>query len=84
MPKNTSVVLGEHFEAFVGAQVAAGRYGSTSEVLRAALRLLEEHENDVAAIRAALIAGEQSGPTRPADRAAFLMAMKEKHAGEAT
>lgn len=41
MPKNTSVTLGNHFAGFVEPQAAEGRYGSTSEVVRADLRLLE-------------------------------------------
>ena len=58
--KNTSIVLGDHFEEFINAQIASGRYGSASEVIRASLRLLEEHETRNEKLRQALIDGEQS------------------------
>jgi antitoxin ParD1/3/4 len=61
MSKNTSIVLSEHFQTFIEGQVADGRYGSVSDVVRAGLRLLEDRETRLAALRAALIEGEESG-----------------------
>lgn len=67
MSKNTSVTLGDHFESFISRQIKAGRYGNASEVVRASLRLLEEHEQRVEALRNALVDGEASGDAGPLD-----------------
>ncbi len=61
MSKNTSITLGSHFDGFITTQLEEGRYGNASEMVRAGLRLLEEHENKVAALRQSLIEGEESG-----------------------
>jgi antitoxin ParD1/3/4 len=61
MAKNTSISLGDHFEGFISRQIESGRYGSASEVVRASLRLLEEHELRIGTVRQALIDGENSG-----------------------
>jgi antitoxin ParD1/3/4 len=77
-PKNTSVSLGDHMLGFAQQQVASGRYNSTSDVVRAGLRLLEEHESKVQALREALIAGENSGESTPFDFDAFIAAKRAK------
>ncbi|MGL4438101.1 MAG: type II toxin-antitoxin system ParD family antitoxin [Bosea sp. (in: a-proteobacteria)] len=79
MARNTSISLGEHFASFIDRQVQAGRYGSASDVVRAGLRLLEEHEAGVKALQDALIAGEVSGAPRPFDSDAFLKRMRTAH-----
>lgn len=61
MSKNTSISLGEHFEIFISKKVGSGRYHSASEVIRAGLRLLEEEEKKVEAVKYALELGEKSG-----------------------
>jgi antitoxin ParD1/3/4 len=84
MPRNTSVTLGEHFEGFITKQLEEGRYESKSEVVRAAMRLLEEHEQKVIALRQALIEGEQSGEPVPFSMTSIIEeARKEAEAGDA-
>lgn len=81
MSRNTSLTLGDHLVDFVDQQVARGRYGSASEVVRAGLRLLEEQEAQLAALRAALVEGETSGAARPLDVEALLKARRSARAG---
>jgi antitoxin ParD1/3/4 len=54
----TSLSLGEHWEAFIKHEVGSGRYGSASEVVRDALRHMEEHNARLAALRLHLAEGE--------------------------
>jgi antitoxin ParD1/3/4 len=61
MQKSTSFVLGEHFDGFIAKEIREGRYSSASEVIRAGLRLLEEREQKIALLQAALNEGEESG-----------------------
>ena len=55
----TSLSLGEHWEVFIKNEVASGRYGSASEVIRDALRHMEERNSKLAALRAHLAEGEE-------------------------
>lgn len=58
--KNTSISLGSYFDDFVSSQVSAGRYKNISEVIRAGLRLLEDEEHKMIALRAAIQNGIDS------------------------
>ena len=61
MGRNTSISLGNYFDEFVQGRITAGRYNNASEVVRAALRLLEEEENRVIALKKAIKDGIDSG-----------------------
>ena len=78
MAQNTSISLGDHFGAFIARQISQGRYGSASEVVRAGLRQLEEHETQLATLRAALEDGENSGASASFDVDAFLKIKRQK------
>jgi antitoxin ParD1/3/4 len=67
MARNTSVTLSDHFRALVDELVGSGRFGSASEVVREGLRLVEERERRLQALRQALIEGEESGSAGPLD-----------------
>lgn len=66
----SSYVLGSHFEKFVRKQVKTGRYASASEVVRDALRLMEERETarwrTIEDARDMIRAGMESGEGIPA------------------
>ncbi|MEQ8478449.1 type II toxin-antitoxin system ParD family antitoxin [Fulvivirga sp.] len=79
MGKNTSIALGDHFENFISATVSSGRYNSASEVIRAALRLLEEQEEKKKMLTKALIEGEESGLVDNFDPQLLLEELHSKH-----
>lgn len=76
--KNTSISLGSYFDQFVSSQVSAGRYKNVSEVIRAGLRLLEDEENKVIALRAAIQKGIDSGIAYDFDPKKHLQELKAK------
>jgi len=59
--KNTSITLGEHFDQYIAEQLASGRYRTASELIRESLRMHEEREVRIAAMRAAIEEGIASG-----------------------
>ncbi|OBI79369.1 type II toxin-antitoxin system ParD family antitoxin [Mycobacterium sp. E740] len=65
MGRNTSFSLDDHYKAFIEDEVASGRYRSASDVVRTALRLLEDRETRLRALRQSLIVGERSGDSTP-------------------
>ena len=79
MPRNTSVMPGDNFNDFIARAVESGRYASTSDVLRAGLRILEREEQRLDRLRAEIIKGEESGFTEDFDFDNFLSEMNAKH-----
>ncbi len=76
--KNTSISLGDYFENFVRTQVSIGRYKNVSEVIRAGLRLLEDEENKVVALRRAIQEGLDSGIAHDFDAKTNLQELKSR------
>jgi antitoxin ParD1/3/4 len=76
MSKNTSISIGQHFDSFIQNQINTGRYASTSEVVRAGLRLLEQEEEKLKLLRQALVEGEQSGWVENLDTEKFKTGLK--------
>ena len=79
MAKNTSILLGDHFEKFINNEVSSGRYGSASEVVRTALRMLETEEQKKVALINALITGEKSKRVENFDPKKHLANLHRKH-----
>ena len=80
--KTTTVALGPHFEDFIQANILSGRYNNASEVVRSGLRLLEAEEQKIAAFRAAIDEGLNSGIVEDFDPEAYLQEMKARKHGE--
>ena len=69
MSRNPSVSLRAHQQEFIAELVKSGRYQGVSDVVRAALRLLEEQEERhrayIARLEKAVEEGLASGPAVP-------------------
>ena len=78
MGRNTSVILGEHFDDFIKSEIDSGRYKSASELIRSGLRLLEVEKQKILAINEALIVGELSGEAMEFDNEKFKRKMLKR------
>jgi antitoxin ParD1/3/4 len=76
MGKNTSITLGSYFDQFIQSTLSAGRYKNASEVVRAGLRLLEEEEQKIQALRLAIEEGIKSGIAEDFDQEVHLKTLK--------
>lgn len=76
--KNTSVSLGNYFDEFVSNQVSSGRYKNVSEVIRTGLRLLEDEESKITALRNAIQKGIDSEIVKDFDPDKHLLELKAK------
>lgn len=78
MPRTMTVVVGPHYENFIQATISSGRYNNASEVMRAALRRLEDEETRLQALRAAIDEGDSSADVENFDSDAFLAELKSQ------
>lgn len=76
MNKNTSISLGNYFDQFVQNRIKEGRFKNVSEVIRAGLRLLEEEESKVVALKNAIQQGIDSGIAEDFDPKKHLQFLK--------
>jgi len=79
MGKNTSIILGDHFDNFIKKEIQSGRYNNASEIIRSGLRLLEIEKTKIEAINKALVIGEKSGEPILFENKKFIERMKSKH-----
>lgn len=70
--KNTSIALGKPFTDFARRKVESGEFGSTSEVVREAMRRYIAEDTKLEALRRELEKGLNSGPARPFDWDALM------------
>ena len=78
MNRNTSISIGDYFDNFIKNRISAGRFKNASEVVRAGLRLLEEEENKLIALRDAIQEGIESGIAYDFEPSSHLEKLKAK------
>ena len=78
MNRNTSISIGDYFDDFIKNRISTGRYKNASEVVRAGLRLLEEEENKVIALKGAIQEGLDSGIAKDFNPESHIAELKQK------
>ncbi|MBS9766460.1 MAG: type II toxin-antitoxin system ParD family antitoxin [Flavobacteriaceae bacterium] len=79
MARNTSILLGDYFNEFIGHQVETGRFSSASEVVRTALRFFEKELSKEQQLVAELKKGENLGFVDNFNKDTFLKELHKKH-----
>lgn len=82
MNKVTTVTVSKEMADFIEAKISAGDYASEAEVIEAALSLLRDKIDGLAAIRAAIEEGETSGEPQPFDFDDFIDRKRRRSAAE--
>jgi len=82
MAKNTSILLGDHFDQFINQQIRSGKFASASEVIRTALRLFEHEESRKNELTKELKKGEASGFVENFDKQDFLKTLHSKYVND--
>ena len=72
MARTVTVALDPHYEEFIQANIAGGLYSNASDVIRAALRRMEEDEARLAALRSLIDEGDASPDVVGFDEDAFI------------
>ena len=76
MGRTVTITLGPHYEDYIQASIAKGKYNNVSEMIRAALRHLEEDEDKVAAFCSAIDEGDASPDIINFDEEVFINELK--------
>ena len=72
MGRNTSISLSERHQKYLQSKVDSGEFASVSEVVRDALRRVEERDRKVEDLRRLIREGEESGTASPFDWDTFM------------
>lgn len=85
---NININLTPYLKSFVEGKIGSGRYNNVSEVVREALRLMEERDEIRAAklrdLRAAIDEGENSGDAVPLDIEHVITQARQERAARQT
>lgn len=77
-----TITVTDQQDHWIKAQVTAGDFTNESEYIRDMIRREQAYQEKVAALRAAITAGEESGPAQPFDATAFKQKMRVKYCDE--